>query len=151
MRRFKAAAEKKAHEALRTAKGHQKHVLTAMLEGGPGQGMLWSFDNPSIHAKEELEPIGITGADIADLPACSGDMHHVIEHIHGCVCGEHGGFSTWLAHHRKVTDPKVMEKELTRIFYTTKAASVKKSVDDLPGLWRAIVRAKGGYVDYKWR
>lgn len=148
MRRFKAAAEKAVAQKLKTAKGHEKRVLREMLEGGPGKGILWSFDNPSIHEPSELEAIGITGKDCFELAAASGDMHHAIEHIHGIV---QQAFTTWQAHHTNVTSPSTMQQELMEVFRAIKPSSVKKDVRDLVHLWRAIKEAGGNYVDYKFR
>lgn len=149
MRRFKAKAERLVAAALKSARGHRKAVLQQMLDGELGMGMLWSFDHAKAHAAHQLECFGIYGSDSAELPACSGDMHHTIEHIHGLLAQK---FETWLSHHRDCTDSATMQAALTEIFYThVTAESVSKSVRDLPGLWRAIKGAHGAYVDYKWR
>ena len=71
MARFQRTATKRVSHALRTASGRQHTVLTAMLEGGSRQGMLWSMDNPSTH-DGDMEDLGISTDDYAPLPPASG-------------------------------------------------------------------------------
>lgn len=149
IRHFKAAAEAKVARELRTATGQRRRVLAQMMSQEPGQGMLWSFDNPNIHSLEELEAIGISPADRAELPAASGDMHRVIEHVHGTLTTH---LQSYIAHARPLPAPAKVQDHLRSLFFSKITIShVNDDLDLLPGLWRAIKAAGGAYVDYQWR
>lgn len=147
MARFQRTATKRVSHALRTASGRQRTVLTAMLEGGSGQGMLWSMDNPSTH-DGDMEDLGISTDDYAPLPPASGDFHQAIEHAHGTVFD---ALQEWMLGQRELPDVDTMKRKINSLFY--KLITPQHVADDvagLPGLWRAVRDAGGSYVGNKW-
>lgn len=147
MRRFQRTAHQRLSDALRTAAGRQRTLLQAMLDGSSGQGMLWSRDNPSTH-DVDLEELGISTDDYAPLPPASGDFHRAIEHAHGTV---YNAFQAWLLRQRTLPAVETMKKKIAYLFHKLiTPAHVRRDVNKLPGLWRAVRAAGGTYVAYKW-
>ena len=48
-----------------------------------GDHWQYSYDNDKVHMGANLREAGIEHRDRFDLPACSSDMHKVVEHVHG--------------------------------------------------------------------
>lgn len=129
--------------ALPDAKHWRRVVLRRMLDGGTGQGILWSRDNPSAH-EVDLEELGISTDDYCPLPPASGDFHCPIEHVHGTLASS---FQAWLLHHRTLPSVEQMKEKIKELFFEViTPASVTADVARLPRLWRAVKEAGGGYV-----
>lgn len=147
MARFQRTATQRVSQALRTATGRRRTVLSSMLEGDSGQGMLWSRDNPTAH-DADLEDLGISTDDYCPLPPASGDFHRVIEHAHGTLFR---AFQAWLLRQRTLPEVETMKRKLTSLFYQLITPEhVASDMAKLPGLWRAVREAGGEYVANKW-
>ena len=112
-------------------------------------GDQWSYDNPSIH-DADLAELGITELNRTPLPPQSGDMHKVIEHVHGTLCN---AMSEWVARNPKVTKVADLKTQFEALFFKViTPVHVKKDIDSLPEQWRAIKAKEGGFtaVKYRW-
>jgi hypothetical protein len=105
----------------------------------------WSMDNPSWHTSADLSRVGITeGVNRLPLPPASGDMHKVIEHVHGTLVKE---LNKWFIRNRNrpgVSSAAVVKGAVEEIFFhTITPASVSADVESLPKLWKWIKDNKG--------
>ena len=106
---------------------------------------VYSLDNPSIHDKASLTDLGIVeGQNTFPLPAYGGDMHKVIEHIHGQMVG---WFQRFMSQCRDRYPPKVYRDQLEGMFWGKVAAeSVARDVNSLKATLECIAKpvAQGG-------
>lgn len=143
MKQLQRCAVQRVAAALPAASGSRRRVLQRMLDGGTGQGMLWSRDNPQTH-DVDLEELGITTDDYCPLPPASGDFHCPIEHVHGILASR---FQDWLLPQRTLPSVEQMKQQIESLFFQlVTPESVTADVARLPRLWRAVKAAGGGYV-----
>lgn len=105
----------------------------------------YSWDNDKIHKGADLATVGIADDMRLELPALSSDMHKVIEHVHGRIDNH---FQKWLWGFKE-GKPKVAEckRKVMEIFQTKiTQESIMNDVHSLHVTYRAIVKAKGGYI-----
>lgn len=115
-----------------------------------GERWLYSYDNDKVHMGADLREAGIELRERFDLPACSSDMHKVVEHVHGWLQGK---MQKWL---EDMDDARLTvdacKAELDRLFYQVLTTnSIAADVATLKDTYRAIVRAEGGYPPKKHR
>lgn len=115
--------------------------------------IIYSFDNDRAFTKAVplLKERGIiTATNRAPLPPKSPDMHKVVEHCHGIIVAQ---FQQFLLRQKDLDKPmSFYTKALKKIFYThITAKSVMADVKSLRATYKAIIAAKGGYPNKKYR
>lgn len=147
MRQLQRAADARLQEALLTAKGARRRRLLRLFKGETS--WVWSLDNPPIHTCNDYSELGISTDDWAPLPPASGDMHRVIEHVHGTLTRE---MQRWLLCNRGQSDMATLQAALTDLFFRhITQEGVDSDVGKLPALWDAVVEAQGSYVSWRLR
>lgn len=115
-----------------------------------GESWKVSYDNDKVHIGADLTEVGIEEEDRFPLPACSSDMHKVVEHVHGWLTAK---MQKWLEKQddAALTAQQCKEK-LERLFlkYCTKE-SISADVATLKATYQAIIDAQGGYPPKEFR
>lgn len=126
-----------------------KHELANPDECSP----IFSFDKCSVHTSEsvqqQLEEIGIVeGQDTFPLPKYAGDIHKVIEHVHGTMVTN---MQTVLWADRELRCMRFYRAQLRGLFEAYTVDAVQKDVSTLIDTCRIIsrTRAEGG-TDGDW-
>ncbi len=117
---------------------------------------IWSFDNPNIHgglsALSVLEAMEWTEANNFPLPACSSDIHKVIEHTHARLTA---AFFKWYYNDRRLHSLRRYKVVHEEFFYTNPAvASADVIMGDVMSLTTTLLKiaeAKGGEIPKKYR
>ena len=121
------------------------HPDVFMNRDGSEKPVLWSYDNPTIHtcerACEGLASIGITEHNRLPLPKYAGDMHKVIEHVHGTL-EQRMQQVLWTIDERH--DIRFYVATLRSIFFQSITPEmISADVDTLHDTYRAVI-ARGG-------
>lgn len=115
-----------------------------------GESWKVSYDNDKVHTGADLRQAGIEAEDRFPLPACSSDMHKVVEHVHGWLTAK---MQKWLEKQDDVrlTAEQCKEK-LERLFFKyCTAESISADVATLKATYQAIIDAQGGYPPKEFR
>lgn len=101
---------------------------------------IYSFDGPSIHKAavgELLSDIIITGehGNCFPLPPYCGDVHKVIEHVHGILTKQ---MQIFLRHVRERYSVQVYREQLKHLFNIIKPQSVQRDADSLLDTFKII-------------
>lgn len=127
-------------------------VLPWAYSAATGAGIkdpIFAFDNASIHKDALAHPewIGLTKADILELPTYSPDFNKAIEHNHAII--EHAFSNVFrnLPSEIKV-DAVELRIWLHRTFWAyTDQESVNADVRSLRDTWKAVIAQDGDYPD----
>lgn len=140
------AAEKALRQRMAKASGRQLQLLKEIYEKG---GWVLSRDNATCHATADLSAIGISTDELAPLASCSGDMHLIIEHIHGLLDGLMGN---WMLANPGVTDMPTLIAKLEELFFANVTPKmVEGDFGNMVQVWKDVRDAKGGYAPHKHR
>ena len=104
---------------------------------------VYSFDNPRIHTDPATlwELMIITNLNRLVLPPTSPDLHKVIEHSHGVICGR---FQQWLNEDDTEFEMAGYCRVLQHIFHTKLTPeSIQKDVETLTKTYEAVVERGG--------
>ena len=109
-----------------------------------GEQWLYSYDNDKVHVGADLTRVGIMPTDRFDLPACSSDMHKVVEHVHAWLQQQ---MQLWLEDMEEQSlSPDQCTRQLQQIFFNQlQQSSIAADVATLKDTYRAIIAAGGGY------
>ena len=128
------------------------HMLYYPIDAQP----IYSFDNPNIHKKAAADLLDdfifctddFTEGNVFPLPKYAGDMHKVIEHIHGILTNKMRHFLTRV---RKRWSVEVYRSTLQSFFWSIKADSVQRDVMTLLDTYDIISRpVSGGGTGGDW-
>lgn len=116
---------------------------------------LFSMDNASVHLKmRELaqQQLGIspTTFTMCSPPPYSGDLHKVVEHVHGTICEEFN---------RYILDLTVPPTDITDLFAKLEAIffkeitpkSVQQDMKSLEQTFKEVIRLEGAYPARRFR
>lgn len=112
--------------------------------------LIYSLDNDAAHQKAIplLKAAGVlNGSNRAPLPPLSPDMHKVVEHTHGTMMGFFNEELGKLDDSARTVDFYI--KMLSDIFFEriTKEM-IAEDTKSLRDTYRAIIAAKGGYINH---
>ncbi len=106
---------------------------------------IYSMDNPRIHTKalREYFPDLMEGEDLFPLPPYAGDVHKVIEHVHGILSKQ---MQVILRHIRKKQSVWWYRHHLSEMFFKYGVNSVQRDVMSLPDTLALISKppSRGG-------
>lgn len=111
------------------------------------QGPLFSFDNPTIHISADLSSIGIDITDKVPLPTWSGDLHMVIEHVHGTMTT---AYQNHLLLNKNIKKAEAHMTAFETMFYNTiTQESVEKDILSLRNtVYPLVANSDGGYISH---
>lgn len=129
------------------------HKAFPKLKHAPGGGVLYQWDNASIHTRaspQELGKIGITHEMVLQHPENSPEFNKVVEHTHANLAT---AFEQALAETGPAKDVEGYKRTFKRTAmprtrvpaYATAmtAAAIERDVMSLPDTWNAVVAANG--------
>lgn len=113
------------------------------------QGPLFSFDNPTIHTSADLSIIGIDTTDKVPLPTWSGDLHMVIEHIHGTMTS---AYQNHILLHPEIKTAEAHKTAFRSMFFEIiTQKSVEKDISSLMEVvYPTVIASNGGYIPHTY-
>lgn len=132
------------------------HEMFPKLKRAPGGGVLYQWDNASIHTRaspQELGKLGITHEMVLEHPENSPEFNKVVEHTHANLAKAFEQALAETALGKDVEGYKRLFQRTAMPFhhvpaYATAltAGAIARDFESLPDTWNAVVAANGNGI-----